>query len=297
MLMLVACGGGDSNDQSEDSTQGGAGQVQMPLMELKKSIKESSNLSEIDSLKSEIQELLNDASFASDPSASKEAKKALKLIEKRLNISWKTEVDFEEKFSQVKDYAYVSFPALKGDTVRLTFSSDVRVKYEILEERSKRQLQKGGYASDYTKEIYIPHNDVYTLYLKNNDAFYYSVKVERKSGSVENHLKKLSYKQDSILLEKPVPHSEKGVRLTQSSVFYEPEMRVLDNSMLAYDKTYLPIEVPKKTVEILYRLEVADAALTKRSTQDNLFKEVTQNTKTIKVPVKKSGVRSHQVQV
>ena len=106
--------------------------------------------------------------------------------------------------------------------------------------------------SDYSKKIYIPHSDVFTLYLKNNDAFYYSVKAERKSSSVESH-PQISYTEDSVVLEKAVPHSEKGIRLSQTSVFYEPEVRVLDNSMLIYDKTYLPIEVPKKTVEILYR--------------------------------------------
>lgn len=279
LLFLTSCGGGDS-PSSEQSVGDG---VITQIDELKKIIKTSTNYEEIDSVQTELRSFLSDSDLVQNPSIKKAAKKALSMVDKRLDLSWKTEIDFSEKFSQVKDYAYVSFPALKGDTIRLTFSSDVRVKYEILEERSKRQLQRGGYASDYSKKIYIPHSDVFTLYLKNNDAFYYSVKVERKSSSVESHLKQLSYTEDSVVLEKAVPHSEKGVRLSQTSVFYEPEVRVLDNSMLIYDKTYLPIEVPEKTVEILYRLEVTDADNTARSTEDNLYNEVSKNTKKIKV--------------
>jgi hypothetical protein len=276
-LSFAACGGesGDG-DSAEDVIMD---QTIRMVEEWKNAVENATKLSELDSISS----LIKGLDISTNQTVKNDVENISKKINKIKKITWKKVIDFSEKFSRVKDYSYVSFPALKGDTISLVFSSDVRVKYEILEERSKRSLVKGGYASDYNKKLYIPHDDVYTLYLKNNDAFYYSVSVERKSSSVENQLKKLSYHEDSIVLEKPIPYSEKGVRLTQSSVFYEPEMRVLDNSMLSYDKTYLPIEVPKKTIEILYRLEVTDAAITARSTDDNLYNEVSKKSKTIKL--------------
>ena len=83
LLFLISCGGGDS-PSSEQSVGDG---VITQIGELKKIIKTSTNYEEIDSVQTELRSFLSDSDLVKNPSIKKAAKKALSMVDKRLDLS------------------------------------------------------------------------------------------------------------------------------------------------------------------------------------------------------------------
>jgi hypothetical protein len=177
------------------------------------------------------------------------------------------------------------FFGLSKDSIRIKFNSDNKVKFfSIVEQRSGRIVKTFKKTSnvDFTYDVFFDNPFSVKIYFPKES--YYNLEVSRKSGSVDNYLSKAKLIRDSVVVGKKTNKSKIGITMTFEKVFNQPKKFIVSStfSMSGESKVYVPIEIPKNTVEFIYTLRISGDEDTERE-DGKLFNDVNRISKKVKV--------------
>ncbi|WP_396167030.1 hypothetical protein [Flavobacterium sp.] len=177
------------------------------------------------------------------------------------------------------------FFGLSKDSIRIKFNSDNKVKFfSIVEQRSGRIVKTFKKTSDvdFTYDVFFDNPFSVKIYFPKES--YYNLEVSRKSGSVDNYLSKAKLIRDSVVVSKKTNKSKIGTTMAFEKVFNQPKKFIVSStfSMSGESKVYVPIEIPKNTVEFIYTLRISGDEDTERE-DGKLFNDVNRISKKVKV--------------
>ncbi len=177
------------------------------------------------------------------------------------------------------------FFGLSKDSIRIKFNSDNKVKFfSIVEQRSGRIVKTFKKTSDvdFTYDVFFDNPFSVKIYFPKES--YYNLEVSRKSGSVDNYLSKAKLIRDSVVVSKKTNKSKIGTTMAFEKVFNQPKKFIVSStfSMSGESKVYVPIEIPKNTVEFIYTLRISGEDETQRE-DGRLFNDVNRISKKVKV--------------
>lgn len=177
------------------------------------------------------------------------------------------------------------FFGLSKDSIRIKFNSDNKVKFfSIVEQRSGRIVKTFKKTSDvdFTYDVFFDNPFSVKIYFPKES--YYNLEVSRKSGSVDNYLSKAKLIRDSVVVSKKTNKSKIGTTMAFEKVFNQPKKFIVSStfSISGESKVYVPIEIPKNTVEFIYTLRISGDEDTERE-DGKLFNDVNRISKKVKV--------------
>ncbi|WP_353079643.1 hypothetical protein [Flavobacterium sp.] len=177
------------------------------------------------------------------------------------------------------------FFGLSKDSIRIKFNSDNKVKFfSIVEQRSGRIVKTFKKTSDvdFTYDVFFDNPFSVKIYFPKES--YYNLEVSRKSGSIDNYLSKAKLIRDSVVVSKKTNKSKIGTTMAFEKVFNQPKKFIVSStfSMSGESKVYVPIEIPKNTVEFIYTLRISGDEDTERE-DGKLFNDVNRISKKVKV--------------
>jgi len=177
------------------------------------------------------------------------------------------------------------FFGLSKDSIRIKFNSDNKVKFfSIVEQRSGRIVKTFKKTSnvDFTYDVFFDNPFSVKIYFPKES--YYNLEVSRKSGSVDNYLSKAKLIRDSVVVSKKTNKSKIGTTMAFEKVFNQPKKFIVSStfSMSGESKVYVPIEIPKNTVEFIYTLRISGDEDTERE-DGKLFNDVNRISRKVKV--------------
>ena len=153
-----------------------------------------------------------------------------------------------------------------------------------MEQRSGRIVKTFKKISDvdFVYDVYIDNPFSIKIYFPKES--YYNLEVSRKSGSVENYLTNAKLIRDSTIVGKKTNKSKIGTTMAFEKVFNQPKKFIVSSTftMSGESKIYVPIEIPKNTVEFIYTLRISGEDETRRE-DGRLFNDVNRISTKIKV--------------
>ena len=206
-----------------------------------------------------------------------------KITEK--DLIFKPVITESGELAAADSFIVKDFFGLSKDSIRIKFNSDNKVKFfSIVEQRSGRIVKTFKKISDvdFTYDVYFDNPFSIKIYFPKES--YYNLDVSRKSGSVENYLSNAKLIRDSVIVSKKTNKSKIGTTMAFEKVFNQPKKYVVSStfSMSGESKVYVPIEIPKNTVEFIYTLRISGEDETQRE-DGRLFNDVTRSSKKVKV--------------
>lgn len=153
-----------------------------------------------------------------------------------------------------------AFYGLSGDSIRISFKSDVPIKsFALSEERSGRTVKtfKNTQALNYEFDVYF--DNPFSIAIEFYRESYFNLEVFRKSATVENYKQQYTIVRDSVVLENKTPRCITTKKIGYENVFNEPKKLIISRviSISGKSKVYVPIEIPKNTKEFIYTLRIS----------------------------------------
>lgn len=217
----------------------------------------------------------------------KEEKKNVEVAKKITleDLKFENVISNQGELAAADSFIVKDFFGLSKDTIQIKFNSDNKVKFfSIVEQRSGRIVKTFKKTSDveFTYDVYFDNPFSVKIYFPKES--YYNLEVSRKSGSVDNYLSKAKLIRDSVVVSKKTNKSKIGTTMAFEKVFNQPKKFIVSStfSMSGESKVYVPIEIPKNTVEFIYTLRISGDEETERE-DGKLFNDVNRISKKVKV--------------
>jgi hypothetical protein len=201
------------------------------------------------------------------------------------DLKFENVISNQGELAAADSFVVKDFFGLSKDTIQIKFNSDNKVKFfSIVEQRSGRIVKTFKKTSDveFTYDVYFDNPFSVKIYFPKES--YYNLEVSRKSGSVDNYLSKAKLIRDSVVVSKKTNKSKIGTTMAFEKVFNQPKKFIVSStfSMSGESKVYVPIEIPKNTVEFIYTLRISGDEETERE-DGKLFNDVNRISKKVKV--------------
>jgi hypothetical protein len=201
------------------------------------------------------------------------------------DLKFENVISNQGELAAADSFIVKDFFGLSKDTIQIKFNSDNKVKFfSIVEQRSGRIVKTFKKTSDveFTYDVYFDNPFSVKIYFPKES--YYNLEVSRKSGSVDNYLSKAKLIRDSVVVSKKTNKSKIGTTMAFEKVFNQPKKFIVSStfSMSGESKVYVPIEIPKNTVEFIYTLRISGDEETERE-DGKLFNDVNRISKKVKV--------------
>jgi hypothetical protein len=201
------------------------------------------------------------------------------------DLKFENVISSQGELAAADSFIVKDFFGLSKDTIQIKFNSDNKVKFfSIVEQRSGRIVKTFKKTSDveFTYDVYFDNPFSVKIYFPKES--YYNLEVSRKSGSVDNYLSKAKLIRDSVVVSKKTNKSKIGTTMAFEKVFNQPKKFIVSStfSMSGESKVYVPIEIPKNTVEFIYTLRISGEDETQRE-DGRLFNDVNRISKKVKV--------------
>ena len=230
----------------------------------------------------------NENTSPSDNKKDNEKNKDSVISEKKItekDLVFKPVITESGELAPEDSFIVKDFFGLSKDSIRIKFNSDNKVKFfSIVEQRSGRIVKTFKKTSDveFTYDVYFDNPFSVKIYFPKES--YYNLEVSRKSGSVDNYLSKAKLIRDSVVVSKKTNKSKIGTTMAFEKVFNQPKKFIVSStfSMSGESKVYVPIEIPKNTVEFIYTLRISGDEETERE-DGKLFNDVNRISKKVKV--------------
>lgn len=177
------------------------------------------------------------------------------------------------------------FYGLSGDSIRISFKSDVPIKtFSLTEERSGRTVKNFKNTKSLNYEFDVYFDNPFSVTIEFYRESYFNLEVFRKSATVENFKQQYTIVRDSVVVENKTPRSIAAKKMVYENVFNEPKKLIVSKiiSISGKSKVYVPIEIPKNTKEFIYTLRISgrDYSLPE---DGKLFDNVKSSSRKIKV--------------
>jgi hypothetical protein len=230
----------------------------------------------------------NENTSPSDNKKDNEKNKDSVISEKKItekDLVFKPVIAESGELAAEDSFIVKDFFGLSKDSIRIKFNSDNKVKFfSIVEQRSGRIVKTFKKTSDvdFTYDVFFDNPFSVKIYFPKES--YYNLEVSRKSGSVDNYLSKAKLIRDSVVVSKKTNKSKIGTTMAFEKVFNQPKKFIVSStfSMSGESKVYVPIEIPKNTVEFIYTLRISGDEDTERE-DGKLFNDVNRISKKVKV--------------
>lgn len=230
----------------------------------------------------------NENTSPSDNKKDNEKNKDSVISEKKItekDLVFKPVITESGELAPEDSFIVKDFFGLSKDSIRIKFNSDNKVKFfSIVEQRSGRIVKTFKKTSDveFTYDVYFDNPFSVKIYFPKES--YYNLEVSKKSGSVDNYLSKAKLIRDSVVVSKKTNKSKIGTTMAFEKVFNQPKKFIVSStfSMSGESKVYVPIEIPKNTVEFIYTLRISGDEETERE-DGKLFNDVNRISKKVKV--------------
>lgn len=230
----------------------------------------------------------NENTSPSDNKKDNEKTEDSEITEKKItekDLVFKPVITESGELAPEDSFIVKDFFGLSKDSIRIKFNSDNKVKFfSIVEQRSGRIVKTFKKTSDvdFTYDVFFDNPFSVKIYFPKES--YYNLEVSRKSGSVDNYLSKAKLIRDSVVVSKKTNKSKIGTTMAFEKVFNQPKKFIVSNtfSMSGESKVYVPIEIPKNTVEFIYTLRISGDEDTERE-DGKLFNDVNRISKKVKV--------------
>jgi hypothetical protein len=201
------------------------------------------------------------------------------------DLKFENVISNQGELAAADSFIVKDFFGLSKDTIQIKFNSDNQVKFfSIVEQRSGRIVKTFKKTSDvdFTYNVFFDNPFSVKIYFPKES--YYNLEVSRKSGSVDNYLSKAKLIRDSVVVSKKTNKSKIGTTMAFEKVFNQPKKFIVSStfSMSGESKVYVPIEIPKNTVEFIYTLRISGEDETQRE-DGRLFNDVNRISKKVKV--------------
>lgn len=217
----------------------------------------------------------------------KEEKETVEVAKKITleDLKFENVISNQGELASADSFIVKDFFGLSKDTIQIKFNSDNQVKFfSIVEQRSGRIVKTFKKTSDvdFTYDVFFDNPFSIKIYFPKES--YYNLNVSRKSGSVENYLSNAKLIRDSVVVSKKTNKSKIGTTMAFEKVFNQPKKFIVSStfSMSGESKVYVPIEIPKNTVEFIYTLRISGEDETQRE-DGRLFNDVNRISKKVKV--------------
>lgn len=217
----------------------------------------------------------------------KEEKETVEVTKKITleDLKFENVISDQGELAAADSFIVKDFFGLSKDTIQIKFNSDNKVKFfSIVEQRSGRIVKTFKKTSDvdFTYDVFFDNPFSVKIYFPKES--YYNLEVSRKSGSVDNYLSKAKLIRDSVVVGKKTNKSKIGTTMAFEKVFNQPKKFIVSStfSMSGESKVYVPIEIPKNTVEFIYTLRISGEDETQRE-DGRLFNDVNRISKKVKV--------------
>ncbi|MBP6127560.1 hypothetical protein [Flavobacterium sp.] len=217
----------------------------------------------------------------------KEEKETVEVTKKITleDLKFENVISDQGELATADSFIVKDFFGLSKDTIQIKFNSDNQVKFfSIVEQRSGRIVKTFKKTSDvdFTYDVFFDNPFSVKIYFPKES--YYNLEVSRKSGSVDNYLSKAKLIRDSVVVGKKTNKSKIGTTMAFEKVFNQPKKFIVSStfSMSGESKVYVPIEIPKNTVEFIYTLRISGEDETQRE-DGRLFNDVNRISKKVKV--------------
>ena len=230
----------------------------------------------------------NENTSPSDNKKDNEKTEDSEITEKKItekDLVFKPVITESGELAPEDSFIVKDFFGLSKDSIRIKFNSDNKVKFfSIVEQRSGRIVKTFKKTSDvdFTYDVFFDNPFSVKIYFPKES--YYNLEVSRKSGSVDNYLSKAKLIRDSVVVGKKTNKSKIGTTMAFEKVFNQPKKFIVSStfSMSGESKVYVPIEIPKNTVEFIYTLRISGEDETERE-DGKLFNDVNRISKKVKV--------------
>ena len=230
----------------------------------------------------------NENTSPSDNKKDNEKTEDSEITEKKItekDLVFKPVITESGELAPEDSFIVKDFFGLSKDSIRIKFNSDNKVKFfSIVEQRSGRIVKTFKKTSDvdFTYDVFFDNPFSVKIYFPKES--YYNLEVSRKSGSVDNYLSKAKLIRDSVVVGKKTNKSKIGTTMAFEKVFNQPKKFIVSStfSMSGESKVYVPIEIPKNTVEFIYTLRISGDEETERE-DGKLFNDVNRISKKVKV--------------
>ena len=201
------------------------------------------------------------------------------------DLKFENVISNQGELAAADSFIVKDFFGLSKDTIQIKFNSDNQVKFfSIVEQRSGRIVKTFKKTSDvnFTYDVFFDNPFSVKIYFPKES--YYNLDVSRKSGSVANYLSNAKLVRDSVVVSKKTNKSKIGTTMAFEKVFNQPKKFVVSSTftMSGESKVYVPIEIPKNTVEFIYTLRISGDEDTERE-DGKLFNDVNRISKKVKV--------------
>jgi len=153
-----------------------------------------------------------------------------------------------------------AFYGLSGDSIRISFKSDVPIKsFAITEERSGRSVKTFKKIKTLNYEFDVYFDNPFSVAIEFYRESYFNLEVFRKSANVENYKQQYKIVRDSVVVENKSLRSITAKKIGYENVFNEPKKLIVSRviSLSGKSKVYVPIEIPKNTKEFIYTLRIS----------------------------------------